>query len=122
MKDREESHAPGPINVGDVQGTGIVIGHGSSASVLQAGPSVQAELVRLIDKYLELLAAHEDSVPDAVGLRESAEEAKAEAAASAPKWRRVRGLLRGATAGVAGIAALTDVVLKIEDLIRHFPA
>jgi hypothetical protein len=121
MKD-DEVRPAAAITVGDVQGTGIVIGHGSSASVSTGLPSAQHDLVELLDEFIQLLETHHSSVPDASEIHESAAAAQTELADPSPRWRVVRGLLRGVAAGVAGVSALADVIDKIQALIAHLPA
>src|SRR4249919_319180 len=112
MKDHQDRHPAPGIKVGDVQGTGIVIGHGSSASVNQ--PSAQRDAAALLDEFIQLLERHQSSVADAAGVHESAVAAKAELAEPSPRWGVVRGLLRGIAAGVAGVSALADAVNSIQ--------
>lgn len=109
------------INVGDVQGTGIVIGHGSSASVNLQQPAVQRDAAALLDEFIRLLANHESSVADAEDMRESAAAARAELAKPSPRWPIIRGLLRGIAAGVAGVSALAEAVNNIQTLVAHLP-
>jgi hypothetical protein len=121
MKDHQDRRPASGINVGDVQGTGIVIGHGSSASVKLDPPSVQRDAAVLLDELIQLLASHESSVADAAGIRESAAAARAEVAEPSPRWQVVRGLLRGIAAGVASVSALAEAVNNIQALIAHLP-
>jgi hypothetical protein len=107
------------IRAGDVQGAGIVIGHGSSASVQQSLPPSQCEAIALLDEFLRLLASHESSVADASGIRESAVAARTEVGEPSPRWPVVRGLLRGIAAGVAGVSALTGAINNIQALVSH---
>lgn len=113
---------PSPIRTGNIAGIGITIGHHSSTSVNVGGQPEQAQAATRLDEFLELLAEHEDDVPDAGSARECAAAAKDELAAPAPRWSMVRGLLKGAAAGVAGVAALTDAISNILTLISHFPS
>jgi hypothetical protein len=121
MTDRQNRHPASGISVGDVQGTGIVIGHESSASVNLEQISVQRDAAELLDEFIQLLASHESSVADAAGIRESAAAARAEVAEPSPRWQVVRGLLRGIAAGVAGVSALAEAVNNIQALIAHLP-
>jgi hypothetical protein len=105
------------ISVGDVRGTGIIIGHGSSASVNQL--SAQSDAAELLDELIQLLARDEGSVADAAGIRESAEVVKAELMEPSPRWRVVRSLLRGIAAGVAGVSVLAEVVNSIQVLVAQ---
>ena len=109
------------IRVGDVKGTGIVIGHGSSAVVAQL-PAAQLEAVELLDQIIRQLELRHDSVADPEGVLESAQDARSELAEPSPRWSVVRGLLRGVAAGVAGISTLADAVEKVQALIAHLTA
>jgi len=117
MKEHPGEHVASGINVGDVQGTGIVIGHRSSASVNQLPE--QRDAAALLDVFIQLLASHESSVADAAGVRQSAAAAKAELAERSPRWQMVRGLLRGIAAGVAGVSVLAEAVNNIQALVAH---
>ncbi|HET7246173.1 MAG TPA: hypothetical protein VFJ07_15180 [Streptosporangiaceae bacterium] len=114
-----QRRAPGaPITIGDVQGVGIAIGHGSSAAVTQWSPS-RNEAVALLEELIRQLAMTQDSFEDRADLIESAKEARSELAAPSPRWPVVRGLLRGVAAGVAGIGSLADMVDKVQTLVTH---
>jgi hypothetical protein len=117
MKDQQDRSRTSNISVGDVHGTGIVIGHGSSASVNQL--TVQRDAATLLDEFIQLLARHESTVADAAGIGESAAAAKAELAEPSPRWPVVRGLLRGIAAGVAGVSVLAEAVNNIQALVAH---
>jgi hypothetical protein len=118
MTDRRNRPQASPITVGDVQGVGIAIGHGSSAAVTQWSPA-RTEAVELLDELIRQLLMTQDSFEDGADLIESAKEARSELAAPSPRWPVVRGLLKGVAAGVAGIASLADAVDKIQALIAH---
>ena len=109
----------GNIHAGDVSGSGIVIGHCSSASVGLGLPSAQRDAIELLGEFIRLLDSFEDAVPDAADVHEAAEAAKAEAEKPSPRWGAVRGLLKGIAASVAGISALTDAIRNIQDLVAH---
>jgi|SRR5215831_3396709 len=119
MKEHQGENLASGINVGDVHGTGIVIGHGSSASVNQLPE--QRDAAALLDEFIRLLARHEALVADAAGLRESAVAVKAELVEPSPRWQVVRGLLRGIGAGVAGVSVLAEAVNNIQALVSHLP-
>ena len=121
MTDRRDRQQGSPITIGNVQGTGIVIGHESSAVVTQR-PAAQAEAAELLDEIIRQLALHHDSVTDPEGVLESAEAARSEIAAPSPRWQAVRGLLRGVAAGVADISTLASAVDKVQALIAHLTA
>jgi len=121
MTDRRDRQQGSPITVGNVQGTGIVIGHESSAVVTQ-GASAQTEAAELLDEIIRQLELHLDSVPDPEGVLESAQAARSELAAPSPRWPVVRGLLRVVAAGVVGVSALAEAVDKVQTLIAHLTA
>jgi hypothetical protein len=114
----EESERLG-IQTGDVNGLGIVIGHDSSVTIGQALPPAQREAVAMLEDFVRLLGSFEGSVPDASDIREAAEAARVEAGEPSPRWGAVRGLLRGIAASVAGVAALTDAIKNVQDLVAH---
>lgn len=120
MTDHRNRRQGSPITVGDVQGTGIVIGHGSSAVVQR--PAALAEAAELLDEFIRQLELHSDSVADPEGVLESVQAARSELAAPSPRWSVVRGLLRGVAAGVVGIATLADAVDKVLALIARLTA
>jgi hypothetical protein len=122
MSDDEETRAASAITVGDVQGTGIVIGNRSSAVVNNSPSSLQQGAAAMLDEFIRLLEAHQSSVPDASGVQESATAARRELSDRSPRWPVVRGLLRGVAAGVTGVSALADIIDKIQALIAHMPA
>jgi hypothetical protein len=121
MKDHEDGRPASGITVGDVHGTGIVIGHKSTASVKLRQTSTQLDAVALLDEFIRLLARHQSSVADAAGIRESATAARAELEERSPRWRIVRGLLRGIAAGVAGVSALAEAINNVQALVAHLP-
>ena len=108
------------IRTGDVHGLGIVIGHDSSVTVGQLPPA-QEKAVEMLEDFVRLLGLFEGAVPDASDIREAAEAAKVEAGEPSPRWGAVRGLLRGIAASVAGVAALTDAIKNVQDLVTHLP-
>jgi hypothetical protein len=114
----EAKLAPG-ISVGNVRGTGIVIGHGSSAAVNQGLPREQYDAAKLLDEFLDLLQTHQNLVADAADVRQSVEVARAELADHSPRWHIVRVLLKGIAASVAGVSALAEAVNNIQTLISH---
>jgi hypothetical protein len=119
MTDRQDRPQGSPITVGDVQGVGIAIGHGSSAAVTQQWSSSRIEAAELLDELIRQLVLDQDSVEDPAVLIESAQAARTELAAPSPRWQAVRGLLRVVAAGVAGISTLADAVDKVQALITQ---
>jgi hypothetical protein len=121
MKDQEKRYPASAINVGNVEGAGIVIGHESSASVNLHQSSVQYNAAAMLDEFIRLLQIHQQSGADSADLRESAAAARDELTSLSPRWHIVKGLLRGIAAGVAGISALAEVINNIQALIGHLP-
>lgn len=112
----------GGITTGNVQGTGIVIGHGSRASgAPDQLSSAQHDAAAMLDEFIRLLDTHQSSVADAADIRESAAAARAELVEPSPRWHIVRGLLRGIAAGVTGVSALTEAINNIRALVEHLP-
>jgi hypothetical protein len=99
------------------QGTGIVIGDGSSVVVQYSLPPMQSELLGKIDAFMDLLARHEGSLENPSDVRESVMAARREAAESAPKWSVVRALLRGIAVSVGRVASLTDAINGILEFV-----
>jgi hypothetical protein len=111
-----ESH----IRVGNIQNsTGVAIGNGARATVNQSHPSEREEVDILLDDFIRSLGLYNDSLADPQGVRESAVEARAEVARPSPKWLAVRRMLTRVSAGVAGVAALTDAINNIQSLVAR---
>lgn len=119
MSSAEGEPLRGNIQAGDVSGSGIVIGHGSSASVRLGLPSAQRDVIELLGEFIRLLDSLADAVPDAADVHEAVQAAKAEAEKASPRWGAVRGLLKVIAASVAGVSALTDAIVNIQDLVAH---
>jgi hypothetical protein len=122
MKDAKDGPPTSPITVGDINGTGIVVGHGSFASVDQRQSSVQRDAIAMLDEFIRLLEIHQSSVADAPDIRDSAAAARTEITNPTPRWGAVRSLLRGILASVTGVSALADAICKIQALIAHISA
>jgi len=103
-------NVPIGIQVGDVRGNGIVIGHGSSASVSQSKSSVESEAAVLLDDFIKLLGSYEVSIADVASVRESVAAAADEMSSPSPRWQVVRGLLRGIAPSIAGLSSLTEAL------------
>jgi hypothetical protein len=119
MKDRGKNYRTSGISVGDIQGTGIVVGDGSSASVNLHQTSSQHEAATLLDEFIHLLQIHQDSVADSADILESAAAARAELVEPSPRWHIVKGLLKGVAAGVAGVSTLAEAINNIQTIIVH---
>jgi hypothetical protein len=115
-KRNDESH----FRVGNIQNSsGIAIGNGARATVNQSHPSERDEVGILLDDFIRSLGLYNDSVADPQGVRESTVEARAEVARPSPKWLEVRRMLTRVSAGVAGVAALTDAINNIQSLVAR---
>lgn len=119
MKDPKAKRPASGINVGDVHGTGIVIGNESSVSIETDRSTAQRDAAAMLDEFMRLLEVHQSSVADVADIRESAAVARAELAEPSPRWHVVRSLLRGAAAGVTGVSALTEAINNVQALIAH---
>lgn len=61
MSEESKSQAPGSINVGNISGaTGVAIGHGSQASVVQSGGATRDEIAEALAKVLQKVNAMPD--------------------------------------------------------------
>jgi hypothetical protein len=100
-----------------VQGTGIVIGDGSSVVIGQSPSPMPSELLRKLDEFLDLLANHEGSIEGASDVRESVMEVQREAAEASPRWAVVRILLGGIAASVNGVATLAGAINNILEVV-----
>lgn len=109
--------------VGDVTGTGIVIGNHSSSSVItgQTLSPMQIELSRKLEEFIDLLASHESSVQDAPDVRQSLLKVQREVGVAEPRWGTVRKRLSGIAASVGGVAALTEAMNNILALLGRIP-
>lgn len=121
MRNQEDGDVGSRIKVGDVQGTGIVIGHMSSASVSQFQAPDPGHVAVLVDEFIQLLSTYESSILDASGIRESAVAIRDELTEPSPRWPIVRGLLKGIAAGITGVSALSAAVNNIQALVLHLP-
>jgi hypothetical protein len=122
MKSTGDGSSTSYFRTGNISGTGIVVGNGSSAVVGQLPDPEHPELIDGLNNLIELLAQHKDSVEDESGLRESIVEARQEVEKPTPRWAFVRTLLKGVAASVTGVQALTDAVgniLTIVSKIAH---
>ncbi len=119
MKDHEQRRRASSIKVGDIQGTGIVIGNDSSVSIELPQSRVQHDAAAMLDEFIRLLEVHQGAVADAAGIRDAAEVARAELAGPSPRWQVVRAVLRGVASGVTSVSALAEAVDKIQALIAH---
>jgi hypothetical protein len=104
------------------QGTGIVIGDGSSVVVGgHSLPPRQAELLEKLDNFMKLVARHEGALEDPSDVRESLVEAQREAAVPSPRWTVVRALLGRIADSVKRVAVLTEAINGIIEIVGHIP-
>jgi hypothetical protein len=108
------------FSVGDITGSSDVV-IGNNSAIVKGGflPQVRHDLLGKLDEILSLLDDHAGSVADAAGVREAIEEAESEVRKPSPRWSIVRTLLRGVAVPVAGVAALTEVVNNVLEIVSH---
>lgn len=126
----DSNNRTGPITI---VGNANVIGDNSSASVTgdnvsaraeiystthNTGPQLEDALVAL-DEFIYRLAFYQKSLQDAQRIREEALTARTEMTGSAPKWDKVRSILKGVAASVTGVAALTDLMNNVLSMVPH---
>jgi hypothetical protein len=121
MSDNTDKASEKGISTGDVHGTGIVIGHHSSASVVQSLSPEQQHVAALFEEFMKLLAHHEGAVPDAADVRASALAATHETQQPSPRWSLVRTLTKDIQASVAGVSTLAALVTNIQTILVHLP-
>jgi hypothetical protein len=121
MNDQHNGGSACGISARDVIGTGIVIGHNSSASVNSPTLPIAREVAAVLNELIQLVATKDCSIPDVVDIRESAAAAIAEVAEPSPRWPIVRGLLKGIVSGASKISVLTEVANNIQNLLAHLP-
>lgn len=80
---------------------------------------MQAELLRKLDDFMELLARHEGVLEDPSDVRESLIEAQHEVAAPSPRWTVVRALLGRIADSVRRVATLTEAINGIIEIVGH---
>jgi hypothetical protein len=121
MTNTDDDRSASYFSTGDVTGTGIVIGNESSVVIRQSPQLMQPELIRSLDKFVELLEQYEGSIEDASGVRESVMEVQQEIGKPMPRWAFVRTLLKGIAASVAGVATLTDAIVNVLTIASKAP-
>lgn len=115
-----EEHDAQNITVGDIKGSmGVAIGRNVSVSVNQPSPATREELVTLLNTFIQSLGSYDNALSNSLAIREAAEAARAEAKRPSPRWRVIRGLLKGIAASVSSVAALTDAINNLEVLVAH---
>jgi predicted XRE-type DNA-binding protein len=108
------------ITVRDISSsTGVAIGPGARASVSASGLNTRDEITAQLTRFTQQLAFYQDDVENAGDIQQIAADALAESTRPEPKWQAVRRMLTAVGASVAGIAALTDAVDHIQQLVSR---
>jgi hypothetical protein len=121
MTSGKDSDSPSYFSFGDVVGSQDV-NIGYKNAIIKGQESLtqaRRELLEKLDEFMGLLTRYADSVEDPASVRESVAEAEREVRAPAPRWAIVRTLLRGVIAPVTGVAALTDVISNLMEILSH---
>lgn len=113
------SDSVGRIRSVSISGHGNVIGDNSSSIVNVHVTAPQQEALVVLDEFIRKLDFYENSVGDVHRVRRHALAARTEIAKPLPKWERVRSLLKGVAASVAGVAALSDLVNNALSIAAH---
>jgi hypothetical protein len=115
----ESDHDMSVVSTGDIEGIGIVVGHGSSASVNMSQSAMDADLAAELGKFILLLDRYGAEMADALAVRESAVEVQSELGKPSPRWAIVRTLIAGIKASVINVATLTEAINNIQILVGH---
>jgi hypothetical protein len=99
-----------------INGDGNVIGDNSSSYVSKTAPP---EILAALNDFIVSLARYAHDVPDSHRVRADAEAARSELAKPKPRWDRVRDALGKVANGVAGVAALSDLVNNVITMLPH---
>lgn len=111
-----ESH----ITVGDISSSmGVAIGPGAYAAVSSSQLEVKEQIRSQLASFAQKFAFYVDEVEDAQEVEQIAAEALAESARPEPRWRAVRRMLTAVGTSVAGIAALTEAIDNIQQLVSR---
>ena len=117
-----EEHSHQNITTGDIKDSiGVVIGSGH-VNVNSPPPPPReelAELIALLNAFIQSLGSYENALSNSWAVRKEAEAARAEAEGPSPRWDVIRRSLRGIGASVASVAALTDAINNLELLVAH---
>jgi uncharacterized protein DUF5955 len=100
----------------EINGDGNVVGNNSSSYVSKTAPP---EILTALNDFIRSLARYGNDVPDSRRVRADAEAARSEVAKPEPRWDRVRQALGKVANGVAGVAALSDIVNNIINMLPH---
>jgi hypothetical protein len=119
MGDKMNSDNVGRIRSVNISGHGNVIGNNSSSWVNVHVTAPQQEALAVLDEFIRKLDLYEKSISDVHRVRQGALAARTEIAEPLPKWERIRSLLRGVAASVAGVAALSDLVNNALSIVAH---
>ncbi len=109
----------GRIRSVSIVGHGNVIGDNSSSRVNVHVTAPQQEALAALDEFIRKLDLYKNSVGDVHRVRQDALAARTEIAEPSPKRERIRSLLRGVAASVAGVAALSDLVNNVLSMVAH---
>jgi hypothetical protein len=113
----DDSRKTGPLTI---IGHGNVVGDHSKSDVdISVTESGSEEALAALDEFIRRLALYENSIRDSHRVWEDAMAARMEMAQAAPKWERVRSILKRVATGVAGIATLTDLINNALSLVPH---
>ncbi|HEY2519583.1 MAG TPA: hypothetical protein VGJ19_05695 [Streptosporangiaceae bacterium] len=118
MPSRDSHHSPG-ISTGDIQGTGIVVGHHSSAEVHQGAETGRDDVVVLLNEFLAKLNETDPPPANPENLRELAETARDLASEPKPKWHAVRSMVATIAEHLPKASALTIIISNVQSLIGH---
>ena len=112
-----ERSGTGPITI---IGNANVVGNNSSASAdMNITQSQVHDALAALDEFIRQLPYYDSSVSEVPRIRKEVVAARAEMAGPAPKWDRIRSILRGAAASVAEAATLTALINNALTLISH---
>ena len=123
---RDGNGRDGPITI---TGNANVVGDNSSASFIGDNASARADIhtagsqpgdaLAALDEFIFRLAFYQGSLRDAQRIQEKALAARVEMTGSAPKWDKIRSILKGIAASVTGVAALTDLMNNVLSMVSH---
>lgn len=108
------------FKIGDVKdNVGVAIGPGAYTSVNQRSSVNAAEVIAMLDDLTRSVDAYANSLDDAAEIQASLLAARKEAGRKAPRWDRIRDVLKRVGPAVAGISALSQTVSDIWALVSH---
>ena len=108
------------ITVGDISSSmGVAIGTGARASVSSSRLNVRDEISAQLTRFTQQLTFYQDDMNNPGEVQQIAADALTEAARPEPRWPAVRQMLAVVGASIAGIAALTDAIYNIQQLVSQ---